>query len=305
MKKNLPYVQLLEAENVSETVDAERVMENMIQQGATIIFPQSFGYLDPALNLAAKYPKVVFAHPAGYKLAPNLGTYWASSDQLSYVLGMAAGRLTRTGKIGFVGSIPIPGILATVNAFHLGARSINPDVQTYVVFTGTWLDPAKEASATNTLADQGVDAVTMLVDSPVTVVQTAEQRGMWSIGYHSKEVAKFAPTHWVSGIDFTWGGFFTRTVEQVMAGTWKSEHVRGDLTTDMVQLAPFGSNVPAVVQQEVLAKKADFAAGKAFTFTGPIRDQAGNVRIKEGEVAGVEVINTMDWLAEGVIGRTQ
>ena len=304
MKKNLPEVQVLEAENVPESADAERVMENMIKQGATIIFPQSFGYLDPALNVAKKYPNVTFEHPAGYKLAANLGTYWAASDRLTYLMGVAAGKMTKTNKLGFIGGFPIPNIIASANAFQLGARSVNPNVQTFVIFDGTWLDPAKEAASTNTLGDQGVDVVTMIVDSPITIVQTAEKRGMYSIGYHSVEVQKFAPKNWISGIGFTWGGFFTKVVKDVESGTWKSQNFIGGIDSDMVTLAPWGPAVPNDVKQLADQKKQDFVQGTLQVFQGPIKDNQGTLRIKAGEVGDPSLINTMDWFVEGVTGRT-
>lgn len=304
MEENIPGLVLLEAENVPESADAERVMENMIRQGATIIFAQSFGYLDPALNVAADNPDVVFEHPAGYKLADNFGTYWAKSDQLTYALGMAAGKLTKTNKLGFIGGFPIAQLISQVNAFHLGARSVNPDVETRAIYNGAWSDPGKEAAATNTLADLGVDVVTMVVDSPITVVQTAENRGMLSIGYHSADVQQFAPNGWISGIDFTWGSFFTQVVKDVQDGTWESEHVRGDLESGMVGLAPWGPAVPDNVRQASENKIQEFIDGTAEVFEGPIMDTDGVVRIAEGEVGDPDLSNTMDWYVEGVIGRT-
>ena len=205
MKKNLPEVEVIEVENVPEGADAERVMENMIKQGAKLIIAASFGYLDPALRVAKKYPEVKFVHPGGYKLAPNLSTYWASTPEAFYLMGIAAGKTTKTNKMGFVGALPISFFLANVNAFHLGARSVNPKVETRVVFTGTFLDPGKEATAANALLDQGVDVIGVIVDSPITVVQTAEKRGAYSVGYHYLGVQKFAPKGWISGVAFTWG----------------------------------------------------------------------------------------------------
>jgi basic membrane lipoprotein Med (substrate-binding protein (PBP1-ABC) superfamily) len=311
MQKKVSGIKIIEAENVPEGPDAERVMENMIQQGAKVIFPQSFGYLDFGLEVAKRHPDVKFEHPAGYKSATNFGTYWAASHDLSYMLGMAAGKMTKTNKLGFIGGFPIPQILATVNAFHLGARSVNPNVTTRVVFNGTWVDPGKEATATNALADQGVDVVTMVVDSPITVVQTAEKRGMFSIGYHSSAVAQFAPKGWINGISFEWGDFFARVINDVLAGSWKSENVVGDLASNMVTLTEWGKNVPDDVKRLVEAKKQEFLReeksqpGALFPFRGPVSDQQGTLRIKTGEVPGPELINTDDWLAQGVIGQTK
>ena len=227
MKENLRNVELIEAENVPESADAERVMEQMIQQGATIIFPQSFGYLDPALNVAAKHPEVTFMHPAGFKLADNLGTYWGNNFEAMYLAGIAAGGASKSGKLGFITAFPIPNILASVNAFHLGAKSVNPDVETTLVINGSWVDPTKEAAATNALADAGVDVVTMIVDSPITVVKTAEERGIFVVGFHSDALQQFAPKGWLTGVAYTWGDLYTRVVQSVQDKTWKSEHMRG------------------------------------------------------------------------------
>ena len=192
MKKNLPNVEVIEVENVPEGADAERVMENMIKQGAKLVIPASFGYLEPALRVAKKYPEVKFVHPGGYRLAPNLGTYWASTPEAFYLMGIAAGKTTKTNKMGYVVALPISFFLANINAFQIGAQTVNPKAETRVVFTGTFLDPGKEATAANALLDQGVDVLGVIVDSPITVVQTAEKRGVYSIGYHYLGVEKFA-----------------------------------------------------------------------------------------------------------------
>lgn len=305
MKANLPNVELVEAENVPESADAERVMEGMIQQGAKMIFPQSFGYLDPALNVAAKHPDVIFMHPAGFKLAPNLGTYWGNNFEAMYLAGIAAGAATKSGKLGFITAFPIPNILASVNAFHLGARSVRPDVQTTLVINGSWVDPAKEAAATNALADAGVDVVTMIVDSPITVVKTAEERGIYSIGFHSSALTQFAPKGWLTGVAYQWGGLYTRLVKSVMDKTWKSEHIRGGIETDYVTLADYGPGVSDETKAQIDKAKAALISGELKIFQGPIKDNQGNLKIKEGEAGGIELLDTTDWLVEGVIGQTK
>ncbi len=303
MTEALPNVQVIEAENVPESADAERVMENMIQQGAKIIFPQSFGYLDPALNVAAKHPDVVFMHPAGFKLADNLGTYWGNNFEAMYLAGIAAGKATESNQLGFITAFPIPNILASVNAFQLGAKSVNPDVTTTLVLNNAWVDPAKEASATNALADAAVDVVTMIVDSPVTVVKTAEERGVKSVGFHSDALQQFAPNGWLTGVAYTWGPLYTRIVESVMDGSWKSEHIRGGIETDYVGLAPFGSAVDAETQALIEDAKQKLISGELQIFAGPILDNEGNERIKAGEAGGIELLDTTDWLVEGVSGQ--
>ena len=305
MQKNLPNVKVIEAENVPESADAERIMESMIQQGAKMIFPQSFGYLDPALNVAKKHPDVIFMHPAGFKLAPNLGTYWGNNFEAMYLAGIAAGKVTKTNKLGFITAFPIPNVLASVNAFELGAQSVNPAVETTLVINGSWVDPTKEAAATNALADTGADVVTMIVDSPITVVQTAEKRGIYAIGFHSAALEKFAPKGWLTGVAYTWGPLYTRLVQSVMDGKWKSEHIRGGVETDFLTLAPFGPAVSKDVADLIAQKKADITSGKLKIFAGPISDNQGNVKIKAGEAGGIELLDTTDWLVKGVIGQTK
>jgi len=305
MKKNFPGVEVIEVENVPEGADAERVMENMVKQGANLIFAASFGYLDPALKVAKKYPEVKFCHPGGYKRAPNLTTYWASTPEAFYLMGIAAGKTTKAHKTGYVVALPISFFLANINAFHLGARSVNPKMETRIVFTGTFLDPAKEATAANALLDQGADVLGVIVDSPITVVQTAEKRGAYSVGYHYLGVSKFAPKGWISGIAFTWGDLYTRFAKQVMDGTWKSENILGNLGSDFLAIAPFGPAVPGDVAQLVSQTKQDFISGKKHVFGGPIKDNKGAERVKAGEQWSLDNLGKMDWLAEGIIGQTK
>ena len=303
MKRNLPEVEVIEVENVPEGADAERVMESMIKRGAKLIIAASFGYLEPALRVAARYPEVKFVHPGGYKRAPNLTTYWASTPEAFYLLGMAAGKVTKTNKVGYVVALPISFFLANVNAFELGARSVNPKVETRVVFTGTFLDPAKEATAATALLDQGADVLGVIVDSPITVVQTAEKRGAYAVGYHYLGAQKFAPKGWISGITFTWGNLYTRFARQVMDGSFKSENILGSLGDDLLAIAPFGPAVPADVAALVAAKRADFIAGRAQPFQGPLKDNTGVERVKAGEAFPVTDLGKMNWLVEGVVGQ--
>jgi basic membrane protein A and related proteins len=303
MKKNLPEVEVIQVENVAEGADAERVMENMIRQGARLIFAASFGYLEPALRVAAKYPDVKFVHPGGYKRLPNVTTYWASTPEAFYLMGMAAGKTTKTNKVGYVVALPISFFLANVNAFELGARAVNPRVETRVVFTGTFLDRGKEATAANALLDQGVDVLGVIVDSPITVVQAAEKRGAYAVGFHSLAAQKFAPKGWITGVAFTWGNLYTRFAKSVLDGTFKSENILGSLRDDFLTLAPFGPAVPADALGLVNARRDDFLSGKAHPFQGPLRDNTGAERVKAGEVFPISDLAKMNWLVEGVIGQ--
>ena len=174
---------------------------------------------------------------------------------------------------------------------------------TRVVFTGGWSDPAKEAMATNALIDEGVDAVAAIVDSPITVVKTAEKRGAYSIGYHYAGVRKFAPKGWISGVTFSWGELYTRFAKQVMEGTWKSVSLYGDLGDDFLVIAPFGPAVSAGTVQAINVKKRELVNGKVQIFAGPLKDNKGAERVKAGEVLQAWQLNQLDWLVEGVIGQ--
>lgn len=304
MQKNVPGLELIEAENVPESADAERVMENMIQQGARLVFPQSFGYLEPALNVAKRHPDVTFEHPAGYKLAPNLGTFWSDTTALEYLMGVVAGKATKSQKLGWVIGFPIPNILTAINAFHLGAHSVNPKVTTQIIVDNGWVDPAKEAEAVNALADSGVDVVTMIVDSPATVVQTADKRKIMSIGFHCLCVQSVAGSGWLTGIGFTWGPLFTKFAQDVIAGTWKSENVIGSLDKGYAAVAGYGPTVTDDTKKQVEQSKADLISGKLKVFQGPIVDSEGKVRVKEGEVGNVDdFLGSTDWVVQGVSGK--
>ncbi|HVO72223.1 MAG TPA: BMP family ABC transporter substrate-binding protein [Aggregatilineaceae bacterium] len=305
MKKNLPNVKVIEVENVPETADSERVMENMIQQGAKLIIPASFGYMDSALNVAARHPDVVFEFPSGYILKPNFGVYWGDTPEAFYLMGQAAGKMTKSNKLGFVVAFPISFILGNVNGFALGARSVNPNVVTHMVVSGDWADPAKMTIATNALIDEGADVVTMVQDSPLAVVQTAEKRGAYSIGFHFIGLSKFAPKGWISGIAFTWGPLYTRFAQQVMDGTWTSQSLLGGLDSDYMQLAPFGPAVPKEVVDMVNTNKQAIIDGKLNIWAGPIKDNTGTIRVKQGDVLTNDQLNSMDWLVDGAIGNTK
>src|SRR5262249_30484182 len=250
-------------------------MENMINQGAKLIIPASFGFLEPALRVAQRHPDVKFAHPGGYKRAANFTTYWASTPEAFYLMGMAAGKTTKTNKLGYVVALPISFFLANVNAFELGARSVNPKAETRVVFTGGFLDPGKEATAANALLEQGVDVLGVIVDSPITVVQAAEKRGAYSVGYHYLGVQKFATKGWVSGTAFTWGVSYRRFARRVLDGRWKSEDILGGLDDGLLTIAPFGPAVPPEAVKLVQAARQEFVGGKRQVFQGPIRDNKG------------------------------
>ena len=301
MKAAIPGLVLLEAENVPETAESERVMEGMIQQGAKLIFATSFGHQQSAFNLAKTHPDVDFEHAGGWMQAANFGNFFGATQSAWFPMGVAAGKMTKTNTLGFVAGVPIGFVIGNIDAFAMGARSVNPKAEVRVVVTGGWSDKAKEAAAANALIDQGADVVTMHVDSPATVLQTAEKRGVYSIGFQSIEARKLAPKGWITGLGFTWGPFMTATAKSVIAGNFKPAMVREGLG-EMMAIAPFGPAVPPATRALVTAA-ADKVAKGYNPFTGPLTDNTGTVRLKDGETLGGDKMGDLDWYVAGVIGK--
>ncbi|MBV7329777.1 BMP family ABC transporter substrate-binding protein [Chloroflexi bacterium TSY] len=297
--------EMLRAENVPENQEAERVMEDMIRNGAKIIFPTSYGHLDPALAVAERHPDVVFLHLAGFKTAENLGTYFGTVWETVYLSGVAAGHMSKTGKLGYVASFPIPPVLLNINAFTLGAQSVNPDITTTVVFTESWCSPDRQAEAANSLIAQDVDVVTQHQDCTKTVIETVERAGAMSVGYHV-DASELAPKGWITGSIWNWGDLYVEIINSVESGAWADSPFTGTYRTGVaegtVQLAPFGPSVPQEVQDEVLALQAQILDGSFFPFEGPVYDQDGGVRIAEDVRPSVEELEATDYLIQGVIG---
>lgn len=301
LERNMPNVQTVFAENVPENAEAERVMEQMIRDGAKIIFPTSYGHLDPALNVAKKYPDVTFLHQGGLKNTENVGTYFGEIWQEVYAAGIVAGKSTKSNKLGYIVAHPIPQVLLNVNAFQLGAASVNPQAKTTVVFTADWCNPAKLTEATNSLIDQGADVISMHQDCPGPALQAAERRGVMTVGYHA-DGAPLAPRGWLTGARWTWGDLYTDLVKKTIEGKYTSELYRAGVKDKVVGLSPFGPSVAADTQK--LAKDAEQAIseGKVFPFQGPVKDQTGKVRIEAGKRPTTVELETTDYLVEGVTG---
>lgn len=300
-----PNYEILRAENVPENQEAERVMENMIRQGAKIIFPTSYGHLDPALEVAKRHPDVVFLHQGGLKTAENLGTYFGTIWETVYLSGVTAGHMSKSGKLGYIVAFPIPQVLLNINAFTLGARSVNPEIETTVVFTASWCDPGQQAEAANSLIAQGVDVLTQHQDCTKTIIETAERNGVMSIGYHA-DASTLAPEGWLTGSMWDWGNLYVNIVKSVEDGSWKESPYAGQYRTGVaegaVKLAPFGKSVPQEVQDEVMAIQETLLDGSFFPFTGPIYDQNGEVKIAEGVKPSVEELEATNYLIQGVVG---
>lgn len=296
-------VETVAFENIPETAEVERVMERLINSGHNIIFATSYGYLDYAITLGEKYPDVKILHAGGLKTSANVGTYWADSDDGMYLAGVTAGATSKTGKLGFVGAFQIPQLFRSINAFALGAQSVNPDATVTVVWTGGWWEPQKEADAVNAFADQGIDVIAEQVDSPITIAQTAEKRGVYVIG-KDVNVMDRAPKAWLTGVSWNWTPMMVSLVEEIKAGTWTPSHVRGDLASGNAVLDPFGESVAAETQAKVLALQDEIVAGSKDIWTGPILKQDGTEIVAAGGTLEMEAIETMDFLVKGVIGST-
>jgi basic membrane protein A len=308
--KKMPGVKIAEEEKVPETVDVQKSMESMIKlDGAKIIFPTSFGYFDPhVLKLAKKYPKVMFLHCGGLwdakKHPKNVGSYFGYIDECQYLSGIVAAHATKSDKIGFVAAKPIPQVLRNVNAFTLGARSINPKITCSVIFTGEWSNPVKEAEATTTLIDKGVDVVTCHVDSPKVVVETAEKRGIKICGYHASQ-AVLAPKGYLTGAEWNWEKVYTDYVSTLQAGKKVPNLVRGGLKEQIVKMSPYADQVGPEARKAADAVKAQFMEGTFVIFKGPLNDNKGATVIPAGTsyVQTAIELESMNYLVEGTIGN--
>ena len=309
--KAIPGVTVIEAEKVPETKDCQSTMETMINQGdATLIFPTSFGYFKPHVQeVAKKFPKVTFLW-AGKKLdptdPPNCGSYFAYIDELEYLCGMAAGAATKSNKLGYIAAKPITPVLRDINAFELGAKSVNPKATTTVIFTGDWFLPNEEANGVTNLADQGVDVVTGHVDSPKVLIQTAEKRGLFSCGYHYNG-SSLAPKGYLTGAEWNWGPMYVKFVTDFKAGNFKIPNgLMGDLKDGTVKMSPYGPGVSADTQAKIEDIKKQMTAGTFQMYKGPLNDNKGKEIIPAGTSYGDEDgwLWGMNYLVEGVVGNT-
>ena len=290
-------------EAVPEGPDSERVMLNMARKNYDLIFATSFGYMDPMLKVAKKFPKITFMHCSGFKKAENMGNYFGRMYQARYLSGIVAGAMTKTNILGYAAAFPIPEVIRGINAFTLGAQSVNPDVQVRVVWTKTWYDPATEKEAAKSLLDVGADVIAQHQDSPGPQ-EAAQEKGVYSIGYNT-DMSAFAPKSHLCAPVWNWGPFYAQIVEAVQKGTWESKAYWYGLENGIVDLSPMSDMVPAEVQTKVMASKEKIKSGSMQVFTGPIRDQAGQEKIAAGKSASDETLLGMNWFVQGVIGTTQ
>lgn len=284
-------------ESVPEGADAERVIRQMAQTGHNLIFTTSFGYMNPTEKVAKQFPNVKFEHATGYKRADNLSTYAARFYEGRYVAGVIAGKMTKSNIVGYVGSFPIPEVVRGINSFMMGAWSVNPDVQVKIVWANTWYDPGKEGDAAKALIDQGADIMVQHTDSPAPL-QVAENRGVLGFGQAS-DMIKFAPKAQLTAIVDNWDSYYVARAKAVADGTWESMDTWGGINTGMVEMAPY-TNMPDDVKALAEETAAKISSGEFHPFTGPIYDQAGELRVKEGEIADDGMLLGMDWYIKGI-----
>jgi basic membrane protein A and related proteins len=309
--KKMPGLKVVEEEKVPETDAVEKTIESMINlDGATLLFPTSFGYFNPhMIKMANKYPKLRFEHCGGLwtdKDPKNAGSYFGYIDEAQYISGIVAGYTSKSGKLGFVAAKPIPQVLRNINAFTLGAKLANPKATTQVIFTGDWSMPVKEAEATNSLIDQGVDVLTCHVDGPKTMVENAARRGAFVCGYHVNQ-SPLAPKAYLTGAEWNWEALYPKFVKMIAAGEAIPNFYRGGLKEEIVKVSPYGEAVSAEARKHADDIKAKFLAADGYAiFKGPMVDNKGKTVIAAGTDRGQKdpELEKMDYLVEGVIGAT-
>lgn len=309
--KGIDGIKVVEEENVPETVDVQKTMESMINlDGASLIFPTSFGYFDPhMLAMCTKYPNVQFRHCGGMwnkdKHPMNAGSYFGYIGMGQYLNGIAAGHATKSKKLGFVAAKPIPQVLLNINSFLLGARAVDPAITVQVIFTGEWSLAVKEAEATNALIDQGADVITCHVDSPKVVAQTAAGRGAFICGYHANQ-SPLAPEKYLTGAEWAWGNVYKMLIDKLQKGEPLPNFTRGGLADGFVKMSPLGPGVNAEGHKQFDATMAEIMKGGFSVIKGPLKDNKGNVVATAGQAFPETAIEleSMNYLVEGVVGST-
>ncbi|MBN3812687.1 BMP family ABC transporter substrate-binding protein [Paraburkholderia sp. Ac-20347] len=294
-------IKVTRVEDVPESADSERVFRDLAAKGNKIIVGSSFGFQDFELKVAKDYPDTVFMHATGYKKAPNFATYDVRTYQSAYLAGVVAGYTTKSNTLGFVGSVPVPEVVRNIDAFTMGARSVNPKVRTKVIWINSWFDPGKEKQAAETLIGQGADVLIQNTDSTATM-QTAEQKKVHAFGWDS-DMKKFGPNAQLGACVSYWGVYYSHLIQQVMSGTWTNAPVWWGLKEKAIDLADINTQAVSPTAQKALAEKREaIVAGKFDPFAGPIKDQSGAIRVAAGKALSDTDLLRLNWFVEGVDG---
>ena len=284
-------------ESVPDGPDSEQVIRRLARSGCGITFTTSFPFMDPTLKVAGEFPNEKFEHMSGYKSAANMATYNLRWYQGRYVMGQIAAKMSKSGVAGYIASFPIPEVVMGINAFMLGAQSVNPDFKIKLVWINTWLDPGKEADAAKTLIDQGADVISQHTNSPAAI-QVAEQRGVYAFG-QSADMSSFGPHAQLAALVDNWGPYYIQEVKAVLDGTWKTHQVWNGMDTDEVEVTPL-ANMPDDVKAMAEQTIADIKSGKLVVFAGPVTKQDGTLAVKQGEVMPDADINSMNYYVKGI-----
>ncbi|SDY36853.1 BMP family ABC transporter substrate-binding protein [Citreimonas salinaria] len=295
-------VETIYQESVPEGADAERAITQMALSGADIIFTTSFGYMEPTIAVAEKFPDVKFEHATGYKTADNVSTYSARFYEGRAIQGHIAGKMTETNKVGYIASFPIPEVIRGINSAYIHAKKANPDVEFNVVWAYTWFDPAKEADAARALIENGNDVILQHTDSTAPQAAAQEAGNVITFGQAS-DMEEYAPKPRVSSIIDNWAPYYIDRVQAVIDGTWESQQVWHGIDEGMVEIGQITDAVPEDVKAEALDLKDRIASGDYHPFTGPINRQDGSVWLAEGETADDETLLGMDFYVEGLTGE--
>ena len=296
-------------ENVPEGPDSARVIRELAKQGNDIIFTTSFGYMDHTIKVAKEFPNVKFEHITGYKRSPNVATGNIRFYEGRYVQGVVAGLMTKSNKIGYLASFPIPEVIQGINAFGIGLRSVNPKAEVSVIWVNSWYDPVKEADAAKVHIAEGADILAQHTDSPA-MLQTAQKAGVHGFG-QSSDMKAFAPKAQLFSAVNNWGPYYIQKIQQLMDGTWSTgdgpDHWAGNtwlgMSDDYLVLSPF-ENMPADVAKAAEKAAADVKSGKIKIFTGPIKDNAGKLRVPAGKTLNDgELFQTLDYYVDGISGK--
>ena len=288
-------------ESVPEGADAERVIRDLVGQGNKLIFGTTFGYMEPMLKVAEDTKAVRFEHATGYKSAENMRTYDSRTYEGAYLAGIIAGKMTKTNKLGVVASIPIPEVLRNINAYTLGAQSVNPKVVTRVVWINKWFDPGKEREGAVALMDQGADVLLQNTDS-TAVVQAANEKGKFAFGWDS-DMSKFAPEAHLASAVINWAPYYRKAVKEALDGSWKKEHNWWGVKEGAIDLVQISAKVPEDVKKLVEERKAGLKDGSFVIWKGPIRDQAGKEMLAKDQVADDKWMHDIKWYVKGVEGK--
>jgi basic membrane protein A and related proteins len=310
-----PDLEVLTQENVPEDDNAYRVMEGMVERGAKILFATSYGHLQAAQKIAETYPDVAVVQQGNYiaepaDIGPNIGTYFGTVFEPVYLAGIAAGKATSSDKLGYIYAFPIPQTVNNINAFEMGAKSVNPDAETYVVSTSSWCDPQKQKAAVDSLLSQGVDVISQHQDCTDTIIKATEEAGAYTVGYHA-DASELAPNGWLTGSEWNWGPLYEDIVQTVLDGKFTGSPYNGNFRVGLqtgenpfIQSA-YGPSVTEETKAEIATALEGLATPGASVFTGPLTDQDGAVKVEDGVALqyGDPGIEGMDWFVDGVVGK--